>query len=61
MKQSDGEQRAAHAAGCIRAPVAPSPTQKTEDLSDMGVRNPAPDASPSREPTGIYRIIRRGA
>jgi hypothetical protein len=26
-------------------------------LSDMAVRNPAPNASPSREPTGVYRIV----
>jgi hypothetical protein len=26
-------------------------------LSDMAVRNPAPNASPSREATGVYRIV----
>lgn len=34
-----------------------SPARVTEDLSDMLVRNPAPNGSPSREPMGIYRII----
>lgn len=29
-------------------------------LSDMAVRNPAPNASPSREATGIYRIVDPG-
>jgi hypothetical protein len=26
-------------------------------LSDMAVSNPAPNASPSREATGVYRIV----
>lgn len=34
-----------------------SPARLTENQSDMLVRNPAPDGSPSREPTGTYRII----
>ena len=45
--------RAANAA----LPASGSSPRVTENLSDMLVRNPAPDASPSREPTGIYRII----
>jgi hypothetical protein len=39
------------------APVQGSPARLTDSLSDMVRRNPAPDGSPSREPTGIYRII----
>jgi hypothetical protein len=34
-----------------------SPARLTESLSDMLVRSPAPDGSPSREPAGTYRII----
>ncbi len=34
-----------------------SPGRLSENLSDMLVRNPAPDGSPTREPTGTYRII----
>lgn len=31
-----------------------------DSLSSVTVRNPTPDASPSREPTGVYRIIKIG-
>jgi len=41
------------------APREGSPARLTDGLSDMLVRNPAPDGSPSREPTGMYRIITR--
>jgi len=34
-----------------------SPARLTDNLSDMLIRNPAPDGSPSREPAGTYRII----
>jgi hypothetical protein len=34
-----------------------TPARITEGLEDLLVRNPAPDGSPSREPTGIYRIV----
>jgi hypothetical protein len=30
---------------------------QSRDVSDMLVRNPAPDGTPSREPTGVYRIV----
>ena len=29
----------------------------TEKLTELSVKNPAPDSSPSREPSGTYRII----
>ena len=32
----------------------------TARLGDMLVRNPAPDASPSREPIGIHRVVKLG-
>jgi len=41
------------------APVADSNSKviATARLSEMAITNPAPDASPSREPTGTYKII----
>jgi hypothetical protein len=35
----------------------PRAAQIADRLSDMATRNPAPDGSPSRQPTGTYRII----
>lgn len=38
-------------------PQGGSPAHLTDDFSDMLIRNPAPDGSPSRQPSGTYRIV----
>ncbi len=35
----------------------PTPVVGVDKLVELSVTNPAPDSSPSREPTGTYMII----
>jgi hypothetical protein len=57
IRQSSNEGRTAVVARAANPAPAPMSSSQTENLSDMVVRNPAPDGSPSREPNGMYRII----
>lgn len=36
----------------------PNESASSDELSEMVIRDPAPDASPSREPSGTYRIVK---
>lgn len=49
LEQSDAVSLVAH--------DDPRNLQTSERLADMVIRDPAPDASPSRQPSGAYRII----
>ena len=42
---------------CAPQASDPMPVIGAETLAELAVKNPAPDSSPSREPTGTYRII----
>lgn len=61
--QRNREQNLVLHAGSAEPPAAEqgggSPARLTDNMSDMLIRNPAPDGSPSREPVGTYRIISR--
>ena len=53
MENENNGRAIALGSGRDNADLAP----KSNEFATMVVRNPAPDASPSREPTGIYRIL----
>jgi len=57
QRQAAKERPTVRAQAADAAPKQGSPARVTENLSDMVVRNPAPDGSPTREPAGTYRII----
>ena len=57
IRRSSNEEQTTAVARAADPGAAPTSCSRTENLSDMLVRNPAPDGSPSREPTGVYRII----
>lgn len=44
-------------AAAVAVPVNAGSAIHIEGLTDLAVRNPAPDASPSRAPTGTYRVV----